>query len=81
MTAYVIPYTTVVATIPFGTGGGLFVPIDDERVLALQARRRAAAAHPAGDTAATCSAIMPYVIRRRTAGHLRARLERPRTTT
>jgi phthalate 4,5-dioxygenase oxygenase subunit len=29
ISAYCIPYTTVVATIPFGSGGGLFVPIDD----------------------------------------------------
>src|SRR5437868_2935501 len=30
ISAYCIPYTTVVSTIPYGTGGGLFVPIDDE---------------------------------------------------
>jgi phenylpropionate dioxygenase-like ring-hydroxylating dioxygenase large terminal subunit len=30
ISAYCIPYTTVVATTPFGTGGGLFVPADDE---------------------------------------------------
>ena len=29
ISAFAIPYTTVVSTIPFGTGGGLFVPIDD----------------------------------------------------
>jgi nitrite reductase/ring-hydroxylating ferredoxin subunit len=29
MTAYVLPYTTFVATVPVGTGGGMFVPIDD----------------------------------------------------
>jgi nitrite reductase/ring-hydroxylating ferredoxin subunit len=30
ITAWAIPYTSVVATIPFGIGGGLCVPIDDE---------------------------------------------------
>jgi len=30
ISAFAIPYTTVVATTPFGMGGGLFVPIDDE---------------------------------------------------
>jgi phthalate 4,5-dioxygenase len=29
ISAYCLPYTTVVSTIPFGSGGGLFVPIDD----------------------------------------------------
>ena len=29
VTAYVMPYTTLVATIPISTGGGLFVPRDD----------------------------------------------------
>ena len=29
ISAYCIPYTTVIATIPFGVGNGLFVPIDD----------------------------------------------------
>ena len=30
ISAFAMPYTTVVATTPFGMGGGLFVPIDDE---------------------------------------------------
>ncbi|HLH84918.1 MAG TPA: Rieske 2Fe-2S domain-containing protein [Trebonia sp.] len=30
VTAYVVPYSTMVASIPFSIGHGLFVPIDDE---------------------------------------------------
>ncbi len=30
MTAYAVPYSTMVASIPFSVGQGLFVPIDDE---------------------------------------------------
>ena len=30
VTAYAVPYSTMVAAIPFSTGHGLFVPIDDE---------------------------------------------------
>jgi len=30
ITAYVVPYGTMVASIPFSTGQGMFVPIDDE---------------------------------------------------
>jgi phenylpropionate dioxygenase-like ring-hydroxylating dioxygenase large terminal subunit len=30
VTAYAIPYSTMVASIPFSTGHGMFIPIDDE---------------------------------------------------
>ena len=30
ITAYAVPYSTMVASIPFSTGHGMFVPIDDE---------------------------------------------------
>jgi nitrite reductase/ring-hydroxylating ferredoxin subunit len=30
ITAYAVPYSTMVASIPFSTGQGLFIPIDDE---------------------------------------------------
>jgi hypothetical protein len=30
ITAYAVPYSTMVASIPFSVGHGMFVPIDDE---------------------------------------------------